>query len=388
MRMLILAGSVFLFVLGCAPAQNFGRHALSGTLTDHIGRWPKAVIIESERKAGPLFHSDRIIPLSLYHNNHGSSIAELGNGDLLITWFAGTKEGSADSQIFAVRYSKKTGRYSDPRAVVQTGEITEGIPGADLSFGNTALFRDDEGVTWLFYNVIPFGGSGTDDVNYKVSFDDGSTWSVGRRFTTVPGYMVRNKPIKLARRTLLLPLYSDMTPVRSFACALEIANGAIISKRCSGDMPLSNAIQPTIVRVGKNVLLAFLRDTTRHWVRRSWSYDNGASWSGADATDLPNPGSAIDAVRLHDGRILIAYNDSPHDRTPLSLAVSEDNGVTFQKVADLEVGEEESGYSYPTLLQTSDSLIHITYTYRRQTIVHATFNTEWLLAGAGSKGGR
>src|SRR5256885_13944732 len=54
-------------------------------------------------------------------------------------------------------------------------------------------------------------------------------------------------------------------------------------------------------------------------------FDPGKNgWSIPEATNLPNPDSAIDAVPLNDGRILLAYNDDGTIRNPLSIAVSDD----------------------------------------------------------------
>ena len=94
---------------------------------------------------------------------------------------------------------------------------------------------------------------------------------------------------------------------------------------------------------------------------------------------LPNPDSAIAIMTLDDGRILLAYNHSSQSRTPLSLAVSEDHGLSFVRIKDLENGPGE--FSYPSLIQTRDKLIHLVYTFKskdQRTIKHVTFNKDWL----------
>ena len=62
-----------------------------------------------------------------------------------------------------------------------------------------------------------------------------------------------------------------------------------------------------------------------------------------ERTNLPCPNTGLDAVRLRDGRLLIAFNDSMRSRyaarMTLGLAVSTDDGASWRR---LLVSEEES----------------------------------------------
>jgi predicted neuraminidase len=64
--------------------------------------------------------------------------------------------------------------------------------------------------------------------------------------------------------------------------------------------------------------------------------------------------------------------------------LSSDEGVTWRRARTLA---EEPGaeFSYPFLLQTSDGLVHVTYTWKRRNIRHAAFNLAWLDAQADGK---
>ena len=81
--------------------------------------------------------------------------------------------------------------------------------------------------------------------------------------------------------------------------------------------------------------------------------------------DLPNPNSGIDAVALRDGRIVLVYNHSTKERTPLNIAVSRD-GERFRMFHTLE--NQPSEYSYPAIIQGRDGDLHITYTWNRKRI--------------------
>ena len=64
---------------------------------------------------------------------------------------------------------------------------------------------------------------------------------------------------------------------------------------------------------------------------------------------------------------MLVYNHSRTGRTPLNVALSEDG----RHWAALAVLEDDPGeYSYPAVIQTSDGLVHVTYTWRRQRVKH------------------
>jgi predicted neuraminidase len=62
----------------------------------------------------------------------------------------------------------------------------------------------------------------------------------------------------------------------------------------------------------------------------------------------------------------------------INLASSED-GRTWKAVLTLE-HEAKSEFSYPAIIQTADGLVHITYTWKRQRIVHAVVDPQKLSA--------
>ena len=87
--------------------------------------------------------------------------------------------------------------------------------------------------------------------------------------------------------------------------------------------------------------------------------------------DLPNPDSGVDGIVLRNGRGFLVYNHSRRKRTPLNVAISHD-GKRWLKTLTLEdrVGE----YSYPAVIQTSDELIHVVYTWNRSRIKHVVID--------------
>ena len=96
-----------------------------------------------------------------------------------------------------------------------------------------------------------------------------------------------------------------------------------------------------------------------------------------NASNLPNPNAGTDAVSLEDGRQLIIYNHTvrgvgfPSGRNMLNAAISED-GKNWTPVLTLERARGE--YSYPAVIQARDQKVHITYTYRRESVKHVVID--------------
>jgi predicted neuraminidase len=91
-------------------------------------------------------------------------------------------------------------------------------------------------------------------------------------------------------------------------------------------------------------------------------------------TNLPNPNSGTDAVTLKDGRHLLVYNHTIRyagkwggSRSPINVAISTD-GKKWFAVTELET--EPGEFSYPAVIQSTDGMIHIIYTWKRKTIKH------------------
>ena len=93
--------------------------------------------------------------------------------------------------------------------------------------------------------------------------------------------------------------------------------------------------------------------------------------------DLPNPDSAVDALPLSKGRILLAFNDSRNNRETLKLAVSDDRGLNWIRIYTLEnlPGQE---FSYPYMIRGKNGIIHLVYTWKRKRIKHVVFNEAWV----------
>jgi alpha-L-rhamnosidase len=97
-------------------------------------------------------------------------------------------------------------------------------------------------------------------------------------------------------------------------------------------------------------------------------------------TDLPNPDSGTDAVTLRDGRQLLVYNhnirtgSNNKGRSPLNVAVSDDGEKWSAALVLEDAPDAPNGFAYPAVMQTSDGLVHITYTWERKRIKHVVID--------------
>jgi predicted neuraminidase len=231
--------------------------------------------------------------------------------------------------------------------------------------------------------TVTAGGWSGSALNVKHSPDEGRTWSASRRLTLNPFFnlssLVRNGPIYARDGRIGLPVYFEMaTKFPQILWLTPGAAGTLRDYRVRNLATETNLIQPTLIPLGDDRVLMLLRDgSMKHRMHTAYSADNGWTWATAQATPIPNSDSAIDGLRLRDGRILVVYNHADERRENLRLALSSDEGRTWQPGLILEQ-EAQGEFSYPCLLEDRDGRIHLTYTWQRRRIKHLEFNLAWL----------
>jgi hypothetical protein len=98
---------------------------------------------------------------------------------------------------------------------------------------------------------------------------------------------------------------------------------------------------------------------------RSFSTDNGRTWSKPVKTNFPDATSKLNGVRLDDGRYVLVSDPNPDRRIPLALSLSSD-GMVFTKMGYL-AGRKEPA-EYPFVMQHNDYLF-VAYNVNKQQIV-------------------
>jgi len=396
-----------------------------------------AGLLAVPQQADKPFHSAELVfPLEHWHN-HASMIVEARNGDLLVCWFHGSGERTADDVVIrGARLKKGQRAWSEPFLMADTPSYPD---------TNATMFIDPQDRLWLLWPTILANEWHTALMKYKISTDylrDGPPrWSVsevlhvtpgdefkatvdkeldrlapaapadaaarqyidklrkdaGDKLTRRIGWMTRAHPYVLDGTRLIVPLYSD-----GFSFSLmAISDDWGATWKTSTPIVGFGNIQPSLARKRDGTLVAYMRDNGPPPKRLhvSESRDRGETWSAERDTDRPNPGSGAEVLVLANGHWVLAYNDLEQGRYSLAVSLSEDEGATWpwtrhlERDADPSTAEQRGEYHYPSIIQARDGSLHATYSYFippgkasrdadgravRKAIKHAHFNEAWI----------
>jgi alpha-L-rhamnosidase len=332
----------------------------SGSYTfTRIKKWKKGIVKD-----------EFVFERAIFPESHAATIAETPAG-LIAAWFGGTKEGNKDVCIWTSHLLNN--KWTVP------AKVADGIMNDTLRYPcyNPVLFYTSGGELLLFYKIGPNVAGWTGWM--KRSKDNGKTWS--EREALPDGFLgpIKNKPV-VVNGVLYCPSSTEKGGWKAHI-EFTLDNGKTWTKTASlNDGKTMEAIQPSILqhKDGRLQLLCRSRNTT---LNEAWSSDGGKTWSEMKASGLPNNNSGTDAVTLKDGRQLLVYNHvlpaaswvrGKGPRTPLNVAVSND-GIKWFAATVLE-DSPISQYSYPSVIQTKDGMVHIVYTWRRERIKHVVID--------------
>jgi predicted neuraminidase len=306
---------------------------------------------------------------------HPASITQLANGDLYLAYYTGSGEYATDTAVYGARLPKGQTQWTTP------------VPIADTPFrseGNPVVWQAPDGMVWLFY-VVRYGQTwSTSRIQAKISRDGAATWSDPMIVTMTEGMMVRSRPLALANGDILLPAYRetghDTEMVGPDSCSLFFRWDAGLHTWTETNRIRSRIgnIQPAVALITNDYLVCYCRRGGDYSGRpdgrivRAESRDDGRTWSEGVETQFPNPNAAVEFLRLQSGNLLLIFNDSTKDRTPLTAALSTDGDKTYPYRRNLIEGPGD--YAYPYAIQTDDGKIHLVFTSdERTTVYHAVF---------------
>ena len=332
----------------------------------------------------PFFSSKPIFSkLSSHPSVHASTIEVLPNGDLLVSFYAGTVEKSKDITIFLCRYNSRKNTWTAPTIIVDKPEF---------SLGNPVLFLAPDQILWLFYLVMQGQKWNTCTLHSIKSDDFGHTWEPGLVFKDSLGWTIRTNPIVMDNGEILFPLCDESKRYSFFMTSNDLCQSWQIQGHTISE-PFN--LQPAVIQSSNHKLLTLMRTGGKGghcW--KSTSIDFGRSWSPAVPGPFRNPNSALAMISLANGNLVAVYNDSSQRtfRTPLVISMSEDEGETWphKQVLEDQLGEftystaktdnwSSIEFSYPAIVQSQDGIIHIVYTNdSRRNIKHTQLSEAWI----------
>ncbi len=283
------------------------------------------------------------------------SIVRLADGSLLyaVTQFAGSGSDFAKARIIA-QTSQDGGRTWGGERVLQKST-------GDMNVMSVTLRRlqkpNDETIAMFFLEK----NSHTDlRVYVRFSKDEAQTFGERVRVTTSPGYHVMNndRVTQLSSGRLLVPT----------AFCPDVSGGGHFTSRCwfsddagqtwhqgSGEVDAAKrgAMEPEVIELNDGRVLMIMRTQMGH-IASSYSSDGGETWT--DAVPLPGivaPEAPSTLRRIPaTGDLLLIWNNTfkagaghGGKRTPLTAAISSDEGKSWQHVRNLE-GDPSKTYSY------------------------------------------
>ncbi len=306
---------------------------------------------------------------------HAPSITQVANGDLYLVFYAGADEYSEDTAIYGARLPRGRTQWTRPSPIANAPYQPE---------GNPVVWQAPDGKVWLFY-VLRLGATwSTSIILAKISTDGGRRWSDPMVVSSIPGMMVRNHPVALPNGDILLPAYyevgDDPESVSPETCSTFFIFDAKKHTWTETNRVRSRLgnLQPAVVPITSQHLVCFCRaggsyeDVKDRRIVRAESRDGGRTWSDGVDTEFKNPNSAVECIRLRNGHILLIYNDSTAERTPLTAALSTDGAKTFPYRRNLLEGND--AFAYPSAVQTDDGKIHLVLSAQERTVIlHMVF---------------
>ncbi len=302
-------------------------------------------------------------------------IIELMDGRLLLVYmeFGGDGSDFARTRIVAQESADRGRTWGGHRVIATTA------PG-DVNVYSPNLIRAlDGGILLLFHR-----NHGKDDGHGALctlyawkSTDEGASFTPHAEFAARQDCSLCNAVVKrLASGRLLLPVSTavpgDHGPWGKYAVTVLYSDDDGRTWREADTritLPLRGAMEPHVEQSRDGRVLMVMR-TQLGALFISASNDEGVTWSRPQTTGLRTPESCPELTRIPaTGDLLMIWNNAPYDpdfrshygkRSPLTAAVSRDEGRTWEQPRDIE-DDPTRAFSNPGCRFTRDGIAIVNY---------------------------
>ncbi len=280
-------------------------------------------------------------------------VIELNDGRLMLVYmeFSGTGSDEAKTRFVSQESADRGKTWSGHRVIAQTE------PG-DMNVYSPNLIRSvDDGILLIFMRQHETSPPTSTHHAWK-STDEGRTfkpWSVFGKGTT---YNVCNAVIKRMKSgRLLLPVTFTHETGSTYGGAVLLSDddGLTWSEAKNRiSLPMRGVMEPHVEQASDGRVLMIVRSQLGS-IQMSESSDDGLTWTLPKSTGLKSPESCPELTRIPStGDLLVVWNNSYDPkffshfgkRSPLTAAVSRDNGKTWQHLRDIET-DPKRAFSNP-----------------------------------------
>ena len=286
------------------------------------------------------------------------SVVELDDGSLLfaVTEFFGTGSDFAKAHIVA-RQSTDGGRTWGKKRVLQKN--TGGMNVMSVTLRRLPTRKQPRRIA-MFY--LQKNSHSDLDLYVRFSTDEAKTFGERILVTPAPGYHVVNndRVTRLSSGRLLAPAAStsDVGKVNHFTSRCFISDDDGLTWRAGKaavDLPKRGAMEPEVVELNDGRVLMIMRNQLGT-ISKSYSKDGGETWGEPGDLGVTAPEAPATLRRIPStGDLLLIWNNNHEPgaghggkRTPLTAAISSDEGKTWKNVRNLET-DPKLTYSYTSL---------------------------------------
>lgn len=286
-------------------------------------------------------------------NSEGDFIT-LMNGRILYIYshFSGSSGSDFGNAYLASRYSTdkgKTWSVKDQLVLKQEGE---------MNVMSVSLLRLKNGHIALFY----LKKNSEDDCRpmMRISKDEGRSWSDPVScITDKQGYFVlnNNRVVQLKNGRLLMPVALHKALEGKWQNTAAIftyySDDSGATWTCSEAVPNNTEIvtqEPGVIELKDGTIMMFIR-ASGGVQQLSYSKNQGQTWSHIETSNIKSPVSPSSITRIPStGDLLLVWNNNGIDqkRTPLSIAISRDEGKTWDKVKNVE-NDPDGSFCYTAI---------------------------------------
>lgn len=328
---------------------------------------------------------------------HASTLAYLEFNDLkpkrqlMAAWFAGSREGAKDVQIFAafldldqaltpLNNGQVVNPWTTPKVILSPDILAKKSNTHIKKLGNPVLYQSADGTVHLFVVATSYAGWAASKI-YHLTSKTGDDFVFKQILPLSPflnvSHLVRAVPVTLADGGFYLPVYHEMWHKFELILRFDKAGNIIQKIRPNA---LKKTLQPAMTALSADECLMVRRHRHTTPMMIQHCYQGGLRWDLPYASHIDNDNNSPNVVNFHHTPYLV-HNQPKKDATRYYLWLSKlvqqtDSRWLVEKKVLLDTASDVlHEVSYPTTLVLGDE-VHIVYTHDRARIFHVVLNQE------------